>query len=148
MYLTDSHKISIGSTTTAGAAAQTEIDATGLNMSGYDGVIAIVPFGAIVGGAATSLKWQQSSDNGGSDGWSDIEGTSQTVSDASDDKVFYAELFRPTKQYVRLVILRATQNATVGGVIYIQFAAKGVRPPTQGTNVSGESFTCPAEGTA
>jgi hypothetical protein len=146
-YLSSDTKVSIGATATAGAAAATAINGAGLNMAGWDGVLVVVPFGTIVTNAVTSIKMQQSSDDAAADDYSDIVGTSQTVADDSDDKTFYIDLQRPTKQYVRVVVSRATQNATVGGVTYIQYRGRK-KSQSHGSNVSGEQHFGAAEGTA
>lgn len=146
-YLSSDTKISIATTNTAGAAAATAINGAGLNMAGYDGVLVVVPVGTIVTAAVTSIKMQQSSDDAASDAYSDILGTSQTIADSDDDKMFYIDLKRPTKQYVRVVVSRATQNATIGGITYIQYRPR-TKSPSHGSNVSGEQHTDKEEGTA
>ncbi len=140
-------KINIASTTTLGAAAATVITSSAVNMAGFDGVCFVVPLGTIVSGAVTSMKLQQSSDDGGSDDYSDVTGTSITIADTDDDKVKYLDVYRPGKQYLKLVVSRATQNATIGGILAIQYKA-GTLPVTQGTNVAGEAHLSEAEGTA
>ncbi len=79
-------------------------------------------------------------------GAQDLLGSSQTIADTDDNKTFYIDLHRPLKRYVRLVVLRATQNATVGA-LYQQYGFR--KPPvTHGTNVAGETLLSPAQGTA
>jgi hypothetical protein len=146
-YLSGDTKISIATTTTAGAAAQTAINGAGLNMAGFDGVLVVVPVGTLASTAATSIKMQQSSDDAAADGYSDIVGTSQTIADDQDDKTFYIDLQRPTKQYVRVVVSRGTANATIGGITYIQYRAR-TKSPSHGSNVSGEKHITAEEGTA
>jgi hypothetical protein len=138
------HKISQCSTVTAGAAGTSAINATSVDMANFEQVTFIVPVGAIVSGAATSIKAQGSSDNSS---FSDIEGTSQTIADTDDDKTFYVNLVKPRHRYNRLVVSRATQNATIGGIIAIQSNPKSL-PVSHGTSVSGESHISPAAGTA
>ena len=146
-YFTEDNKIVIASTTTAGAAGVTAITSSAIDMAGFDGCCFIVPLGAIVGGAVTSLKLQQSSDDAATDDYSDVTGTSITIADDDDNKLKYLDVFRPTKQYLKLVISRATQNATVGGIVAIQYKAR-TRPVTHGTGVAGERHYAEAEGTA
>lgn len=149
-YLTDRCKISIASTTTAGAAGTSAITSSAVNMAGYDGALFIVPLGTIVSGAVTSIKLQQSSDDAAADDYTDIVGSGQTIADTDDDKLVYLDIQRPQKQYLKLVVSRATQNATIGGIQVIQYQ-KRMMPQagiTQGTNVSGEQWNFPAEGTA
>lgn len=138
------HKISQCSTVTAGAAATTDIDATSVDMSGFEQVTFVVPIGTIVSGAVTSIKAQGSSDNSS---FSDLAGTSQTIADTDDDKTFYVNVVKPSHRYVRLVVDRGTQNATVGGIIAIQSNPKTL-PVSHGTSVSGETHISPAAGTA
>jgi hypothetical protein len=144
-HLSHNSKIVIASTTTLGAAGATAITSSAVDTAGFDGCLFIVPFGAIVSGAVTSIKVQQCDTTGGS--YADLEGSSQTVADTDDDKAFYVDIFRPREQFLKLVVSRATQNATVGGIIAVLYSARN-RPTTHGTNVSGETFNWPAEGTA
>ena len=142
-FATD-HKISQCSTVTAGAAATTDIDATSVDMSGFEQVTFVVPIGTIVSGAVTSIKAQGSSNNSS---FSDLAGTSQTIADTDADKTFYVNVVKPSYRYVRLVVDRGTQNATVGGIIAIQSNPKTL-PVSHGTSVSGETHISPAAGTA
>lgn len=129
-----------------GVAAATDLNGAILDMAGYDGVMAVVTFGAITAGAATSIKMQQ--DTAAAMGSAaDLEGTKQTVADTDDDKTFYIDLVNPAERYVRLVVNRATQNAVVSSALYIQYRARSL-PTTQATGVAGETFDRPAEGTA
>lgn len=147
-FLTENTKISILSTTTLGAAAATTITSSALDMTGYEGVLFVVPFGTIVAGAVTSIKVQESATSGGS--YADLTGSGQTIADTDDDKLFYVDVQRPLLPFLKLVVTRGTQNATVGGIFAIQynraFSASG--GTSQGTNVSGEAWNAPAEGTA
>jgi hypothetical protein len=149
-YLTDRAKISIISTTTAGAAGTSAITSSAVDMAGWEGVTFIVPLGAIVAGAVTSVKVQQSSDDGGSDDYTDISGSAVTIADTDDDKLKYIDILSPGKRYLKVVVSRATQNATIGGIIAIQRFPRSVTGSgiTQGTNVAGEAWTAAAEGTA
>lgn len=147
-YLSERSKISVLSTTTQGAAGSSAITSSALDMTGFDGVLFIVPAGTIVSGAATSLKVQESATTGGS--YADLAGTNQTIADTDDDKVFYVDIQRPLLPFLKLVISRATQNATFGGIIAVQYQKRVLLQAgmTHGSNVAGETFTSPAEGTA
>ena len=138
-------KISSAVTLAAGAAAATNINGSILDMEGFEGVMVKVQTGPIVAGAVTSIKMQQDSASG-MGAAQDLLGTGQTIADTDDNKMFYIDLKKPTKQFVRLVVLRATQDATVAAT-YEQYGAKK-RPVTHGTNVAGETHISPAEGTA
>ena len=129
-----------------GVAGVSDINGAILDMSGFEGVLAIVTFGAITSGAVTSIKMQQDTAVA-MGGAADLAGTAQTIADTDGEKTFYIDLHNPEERYVRLVVDRATQNAVVASAIYIQYGAKA-KKTTQGTNVSGESFSRVAEGTA
>ncbi len=138
-------KISSAITPTAGAAGTTDINGSEVDMQGYENVLMVVHMGAIVAGAVTTLKAQQDIVTGMATA-ADLLGTSQTIADDDDDKVFYLDLVKPRERFVRLVVPRATQNATLAAW-YVQYNGKK-RPSTHGTNVSGETHVSPAEGTA
>jgi hypothetical protein len=146
MNLSKNTKISSAVTPTAGAAAQSAIEGTILDMSGYEGVLVIVRMGAITAGAATSIKMQQGAAAAMGDA-ADLEGTSQTVGDGDDGEIFYIDLYKPTERYVRLYVSRGTQDAAVASAEYIQYGPKAA-PVTQPTGTNGETHVSPAEGTA
>ncbi len=127
-------------TPTAGAAGATSINGSIIDCSGFDGCAIAVHFGAIVAGAATSIKAQAGNDSGLSDA-ADIAGTSVTIADTDDDKVFYIDVQRPQKQYLRLVVSRATQNATLTAV-YLLYDSK-VEPVSQAAAVAGAIAVAP-----
>lgn len=145
MNLSKDNKISSAVTITAGAAGATSINGSILDMEGFEGVLVKVQTGAIVAGAVTTIKMQQDSASDMS-GAQDLAGTEQVIADNDDDKTFYIDLYKPAKRFVRLVIPRATQNATVAAT-YEQYGARK-RPVTHGTSVAGETHVSPAEGTA
>lgn len=133
----------------ATAAGQTAIDSAGVDMAGYTAVTFFFTVGAITAGAVTSVKAAQSDDNGVTDSWGDLTGTSITIADDDDGQTFGLQIIRPLKRYVRVTISRATQNAVVGEIYALQTGA-GVKPIT--TNVTDaktfETHHSPAEGTA
>lgn len=138
------HKISQCSTVTAGAAGATAVNSSSVDMQNFEQATFIVPFGAIVSGAVTSIKVQGSSDNST---FVDLAGTNQAVADTDDDKTFYVNVIKPNHRYLRLVVSRATQNATFGGVLCVQSNPRTL-PVSHGTNVAGEIWVSPAAGTA
>jgi hypothetical protein len=88
----DNVKMSRAVTVTAGAAGTSAITGTGLDMSGFEGVCAVVTFGAITSGAVTSIKFQQSDDDGSSDDYTDLTDTAQTIADTDDEKGFLTSM--------------------------------------------------------
>lgn len=145
-YISDRTKIVIASTTTLGAAGTSAITSSAVDTAGFDGCLFIVPLGTIVSGAVTSLKVQQCDTTGGS--YADLTGSSQTIADTDDDKLLYVDVVRPQEQFLKLVVSRATQNATIGGIIAILYQKRTQGAASHGSNVSGEQWLAPAEGTA
>lgn len=148
-FLSDDTKVTIVSTTTAGAAGQTAITSSSLDMAGYGGCLFIIPIGTVVTAAVTTIKAQQSDDTSGSpDDFSDIVGSSVTVADDDDNKLKYIDIKRPGKRYLKVVVSRATQDATIGGIVAIQYNKRSFGAASHGTGVAGEQWIGPAEGTA
>ena len=143
VQLSERVKIINAITITAGAAGTSAINGAILDMLGFSGVMVVVKFGAIVSGAATSFKVQQDTDSAMGTA-ADLAGSGQTIVDTADDTIFISDIFKPTKRYVRVVVSRATQNATVSADYYVYDARS--RPATQTATV--ERFVSPAEGTA
>lgn len=143
--LIDEIKITQAITVTAGAAGLTLINGAALDMAGFDGVLVAVQFGAIAATAVTSIKMQQDTVVG-MGAAADLAGTGQTIADTDDDKLFYIDLRRPLEQFVRLVVSRATANATVAATYY-QYRAR-TKPTVQPAGVAGEKWLSPAEGAA
>lgn len=144
--LTERGSFSTAISNAAGVAGTSALTGATLDMLGFDAVCCIVNLGPIVTGAVTSGKWQQDSDPAMGTA-ADLLGSGQTITDDLDNTIVVFDLKRPTKRYVRLVISRATQNATVGAATYIRYGARS-RPPTQPAGVILERFVSPIEGTA
>lgn len=147
MNLITNVKVTQATTLAAGAAGVTAIKSSAIDMSDYETVLFVIPFGVITAGAVTSIKAQQSVDT--VDGnFVDLAGTSVTVLDTNDDTCFYLEVTKPQKRYVRVQVLRATQNAVVGNILAIQGEGR-VKPAIQDTTITGgELWVSPDEGTA
>lgn len=131
-------------TVTAGAAGTTAVNGATVDLSGVDELAIIVPFGAIVSGAVTSIKFQEGDTTSPT---TDVAGTNITVADTDDDTTKILRIIKPRKRYGRVVVSRATQNATVGAIMYVM---KGLRtlPATDGSTVVGELHVSPVAGTA
>ncbi|MEY2690702.1 MAG: hypothetical protein RL375_4902 [Pseudomonadota bacterium] len=146
MNLSSNVKISSAITPAAGVAAATDLEGTTLDMLGYRGVMMVVRFGAIDGGAVTSIKAQQDSVSTMATA-ADLLGTGQTIADNDDNECFVIDLYEPRERYVRLYVDRGTQNAVVASAEYIQYDPM-VAVTTQGSGVTAELHVSPAEGTA
>lgn len=129
------------------AAGTSAVNSDIVDTAGYDGVRFILAMGAIVSGAATSSKVQQDTDSAGGT-MADLAGTSITIADTDDNKMIVHEVLKPKERYLRLAISRATQNATIDGLIIELFNPRTM-PVTQDSTVATlEVYTSPAEGTA
>jgi hypothetical protein len=129
------------------AAGTTAINSSSVDMKGFEAVEFTVAFGAITAAAVTSVKLQGSRDNVD---WTsaDLEGTSQTVADDADNKIFRIDVAKPRYRYLRCVVSRATQNAAVDSIVAMQYQADK-EPITQDTTVGGAEFHhAPERGTA
>jgi hypothetical protein len=138
--LIKSSKLLSAVTPTAGAAGTSVINGTIIDCAGFNGCLIAVHMGTIVSGAVTSIKAQSGNDSGLSDA-ADIAGTSQSIADTDDDKVFYIDVARGQKRYLKVVISRATQNATLSAV-YVLYNARAI-PATQDAAVAGVSVVGP-----
>jgi hypothetical protein len=126
-------KVTQGSTLTAGAAATTDINGSAVDMSNYQGLLIEVAFGTIVTNAVTKLIVQQSPSSSFSGTPSVLKEV--TVADDDDDKTFLIDVYKPQQslgRYVRVVVDRGTQNATVGPIMYTQYD-----PRTEAQNPAG-----------
>lgn len=132
-------------TITAGAAGTSAINGSVIDFADALGALIVVQTGAIVSGAATSIKFQHGDAANLSDA-ADVLGTAQTIADTDDDKVFFIDVKQPVKRYGRLVVSRATQNATVSAVAYVY--GNRSKPVTQATGVAGEEHLGAIAGTA
>ena len=126
-------------------------DATVIDMQGFEAVRFIVGFGAIVGGAATSVKVLQgaakTNDTTLTSG-ADLAGTGITVADDDDNTLVITDLIKPQERYVQVQVLRATQNSTVDLVIAELYGARKLPVVQDATVSSYEIHVSPAEGTA
>jgi hypothetical protein len=147
-----SHDAKITRHSNAIAAGATNVTTlTGVDMAGYDAVCFVICLGTITSGAATSAKAQSSSGaaDGTGDAFADIAGSSVTIADTLSNKIVYVDVIRPVERWVRLAILRATQNAAIDSITAIQYQTKDHRPVTHDTTVSiGKTLVDSINGTA
>ncbi len=137
-------KVIQATTATAGAAGTTAVNGSAVDLANVEEIMIIVPFGAIVSGAATSIKWQEGSTSSPT---TDVAGTSITVADTDDDTTKVLRIIKPRNRYGRVVVSRATQNATVGAITYILVGPRTLAP-TDDSTVAQETHVSPAAGTA
>lgn len=128
---------------TAGTSVQA---GSSVDMQGYEGVLFIMPVGALTSTQVTSLKASQSADDSS---FADLENTSVgPLADADGNKMLVLDIYMPEKRYVKPTAVRGTANAVLDGIIAIRYGARSM-PTTQPSVVSAsESHVTPAEGTA
>lgn len=126
------------------AAGQATTNCTSVDMKGFESVTFIVSVGTIVATGTVTIHAEQSTDNST---FADLKGTSIAYTDADDNKLAVLEITKPLERYVRCVVITATANGTIDGVIAIQGAANE-EPVTNGSTVVGtEQHASPIEGT-
>lgn len=130
------------------AAGTSSQNGTGVSMAAHETVTFIALLGALTATQVTELKAQQSDDDGSSDTYDDLAGTlTGPMLDADGNKILILEVNRPTKAFVRPVVIRGTANAVIDGVIAIRSHPRK-HPTTQGTTVSAsKTVVTPDEGT-
>lgn len=109
--------IAVPVTLTAGAAAATALNGDVIDMQGLEGALIIIALGAIVAGAATSVKLQHGEVSTGAQvltDAADIAGSNHTILDTDDNTLVVYDVRKPLHRYLRVAISRATQNATLG----------------------------------
>lgn len=132
------------------AAGTTSQTSSAVDCKDCDGVSFVAAFGVISANAVTSVKVQQSDDDGASDAYSDLEGTLSSVLTPTTDnnKCLVVEIVRPRKRYLKLVVNRSTGNAVIDGVVAIKHHMRSAPPPLHSTVAGREVFASPNEGTA
>lgn len=127
--------------TTAGTSTVTS-DA--VDTAGYEGCMFITSLGTAA--ANNTAKAQQSSDDGSTDSYADLEGTS--VASGSSDEDVWVDVYKPRERYLKLVVARGT-SSTLESIYAILYGPRvmPVDNTTTGTIV-GEAHVSPAEGTA
>jgi hypothetical protein len=133
------------------AAGTTDQTSSAVDMfadNGYDEVTFLALFGTLTANQVTSLRVQQSDDDGSADAYSDILGSASAALADADSNKCLAVTVRPQKRYVKCIIDRATANAVIDGMLAIQSKPRK-QPTTQPSDIVGwECHDYPAEGTA
>jgi hypothetical protein len=125
-------------------AATDAVTSAAVDMAGFDGALFFTSFGTAA--ANNSIKLQQSDDDGVSDGYSDIAGSS--VASGTSDEDVWIDIQKPTKRYLKLVATRGTSSTLES--IYVQkydARSEATSNVLSGT-ITGKRLVAPAEGTA
>lgn len=132
----------------AAAAAQTAVTSSSVDMANFEGVRFIAFLGAIDSSGAPELKVQQSSDDGSTDAYSDLEGSAVAAADTNDNGLLVVDVKRPLKRYLRAVLSRSGGDAALDGIIAEKYGAR-LAPVTQTADViDSAALVSPDEGTA
>jgi hypothetical protein len=128
--------------TTAGT---TDVETSILDMAGFEWIAFITSFGTA---AVDNLIKVQQDDLNGAGGMADLLGTGLISGASPSNEDVKVEVYRPTKRYVRAVVVVDT-SSTVESVYAIRGGARNlpVTNSTSGTDVH-EITVSPAEGTA
>lgn len=127
----------------AQTSAGTAITTTGIDTQGFEGVMFVGSIATV--NAANFAKAQQSSDDGSSDTYADLEDTKNVPGDDGDS--FLIDINKPRERYVRVYIDRGGANTATGDVYAILYGASK-RPVSHGSTIDAETHASPAEGTA
>lgn len=138
------HNVKLFKAADHSAAGTSDVTSAAIDTQGYHGVLVFTSFGTAASG--NLLRAQQSEDDGGSDAYSDLEGTS--VTSGSSDEDVWIDIYDPRKRYVKVVATRGTSSTLES--IWVMLYNPHRSPPdntTTGT-ITGEAFNGPDEGTA
>lgn len=144
-------------------AAQTPINADGIDVANYDCVAAIVRLGTITDTGVGTVRMQESDSE--STGYTDVANTTVNFSRLStatpavnhSDNTVVVEIVKPTKRYARVRITRGAANSAIsaahyvlGGLRYTDGSPQFDHPATThvASGVSGEdndTHTSPGE---
>lgn len=134
------------------AAGTSDQNSSSVDMAsdgGWDGVRFIFLAGTLTSSQVTKLKAQVSSDDGGSDDFSDLASSASTaMADADSNKMIILDIQRPPKRYVRCVVDRGTANCVIDGVIAEMYRGRNLPSTIDSTTSSRTLLAAPAEGTA
>lgn len=130
------------------SSAATDKNGSGVDMQGFEWCIFVIKFAAIATGAVTSVKLQESTDNGVADTFADLAGTGQTVAADDDNQTFAIGIYRPNERYVRPVIDKDATNATAEVVLAICGGGGGPNLASVTDEITVEMHRSPAQGTA
>ena len=131
------------------AAGTTSQNGSSVDMANFESVRFTAMFGALTATQTTSLKAQQSDDDGSADDWTDIEGSDTgPMGDDDDNDCLILDLTKVQKRYVRPVVVRGVANAVIDGVIADQYGPRNEPVTQDATIIATNQLVSPAEGTA
>lgn len=133
---------------TTGAAGTSNLLSTALDMKGYDSVMFVISWGTITSGGVQSAYVTSADSAGGTYTAHDLTGSRVTVADTDDDLLTVINVVRPSREFLKVGIFRATQNAVVESIVAYQYRGRHDGPITQPASVQGSaSIVTPVETT-
>jgi hypothetical protein len=113
------------------AAGTTAVNSTHVDMTGFDAVMFLADLAAVVDGCILSLQAQDGALANDSDQANITNAVTPTFTAAtSSNTAMILDVVEPQKQFVRVVLNRTTQNATVNSIWAVQYRTK-VKPTVQ-----------------
>jgi len=120
MFLSDNISITSALDYASGTAAR---NGGTLDLSGYDGVLAITTTATHAADAVGDFHWEGGDDDGLTDA-ADLLGTAIATDADSDDLIIVSDLYQPACRYVRGVITKNGANAQAESMLYIRYRSK------------------------
>jgi hypothetical protein len=139
-----SEVVDITNVKSAVASGTTDQTGTGVDMSGWDGVLFVTTLGTPA--VNNIMKAQQSNDDGSADDYDDLEGSA--VAPGASDEQQFIDIYRPTKRYVRPYLTRGSAT-TVENIYAIRYRGRSVpHDNVESGRSAGVALVSPDEGTA
>lgn len=83
-----------------------------------DAIMLVVLFGTITATGTVQVKLQHSSDDGATDPYADVAGSGISCTAAVESgKAVVLDIYKPTKRYLKVLLVRAVANAVINGVV-------------------------------
>jgi hypothetical protein len=128
-----SQQVKIDRVANAAAAAQTGVDTSVLDMTGYDGVLFLASLGDVSDTSVLTLTVKENTANSTSSPTpttitngtaSAVAGPFTAGASDYDNKDIAVDVYRPTKRYVFATLTRTTANAVVNGIYAIRYRGR------------------------
>lgn len=126
-------------------AGQTSQDSSVLDMAGFDGVIFIALLNTVVDTCVLTLTAKENTANSTSSPTptSVTDGaTAALTASGNSNNVLAVDVVRPSKRYVFANLTRTTANATIDGIIAIQYRTRNL-PVTQPATLAASALSTP-----
>lgn len=115
-----SAEVKIDKVADGASSAGTAVTSSAIDMLGYDAVCLFAQIATA--NAGNYLKAQQSSDDGSADDYTDLAG-SKVVADNGAD-VVVLDIRRPTKRYLKGIIIRGGANTVTGDMYAVRYNSR------------------------